>query len=150
MIETVNFSFSGLSQFISRKPVLGSFSPEELFSDEDEEAGYEAGLAAQARGIHQCYPLRERDAGTIGGGWEFERSATPAAQRYQRLHSVRALWPEVQSVRRGAAHSNLQAYARQKADASSENETLRRKSLRHPISPRKKKIVLVLPDKLAV
>lgn len=78
MIETVNFSFSVIQRIVAVYFLASSFSPEEdihtliLFSDEDEEAGDEAGLAAQTRGIHQCYPLREGDAGTIGGGWEFE------------------------------------------------------------------------------
>lgn len=122
-----------------------------LFSDEDEETGDEAGLATQARRIHQRYPLREGDAGTIGSRWKSERSTTTAAQRYQRLRPVRALRQEVQSGRRGAAHSDLQAYARQEADASTE-ETLKRKSRRYlrlsPAFPRRKKIGLV-PDKLA-
>lgn len=53
-----------------------SFSPRKTkaltsvyaFSDEDEEAGDQIGLAAQTRGLHQHDPLRERHAGTIGGG----------------------------------------------------------------------------------
>lgn len=124
-----------------------------LFSDEDEEAGDEAGLATQARRIHQRYPLREGDAGTIGSRWKSERSATTAAQRYQRLRPVRSLRQEVQSGRRGSAHSDLQAYARQEADASTE-ETLKKKSRRYlrlsPAFPRRKKIgPIVLPNKLA-